>query len=123
MGTLEDWYRISQELKTLKQIELDMRRELFMEYFADPVEGTNVVDIDGGWQLVGGYPFTRTIDPAALDAVIEQLGNTLDNVVVFKPSLSVTGYRKLDDDARLILDQALVIKPGTPTLTIRKKGK
>lgn len=123
MGTLEEWYDLSRELKTLKERELTLRRELFAAYFTDPKEGTNTIEIEEGWELVGGYTFTRTIDPAALDAVVEQLGNVLDNVVVWKPSLSVTNYRKMNDADRHVLEQALVIKPGAPTLAIRKKQR
>lgn len=118
---LANWYEMSQELRTLRAKESALRKQIFGAAFDNPVEGTNNHELDDGYVLKAKYPLTRTIDEGALAAITEkltELGVHPDSLVKYKPELKVAPYRKLNDEQRKLFDQALIIKPGSPTLEI-----
>lgn len=121
------WYDLQNKLAALKDQEMALRQEIFAAQFPTPAEGVNSLDLPEGWTLKGTYKINRTIDEAALPAVLEALRKkklATEALVAYKPSLVIKGYRALSDDHRRILEQALVIKPGAPSLELiaPKKG-
>ena len=101
--------------------------EIFNSVFTEPKEGVNRVDIANGWKLKADYKYYRNIDEAALPAILKQLPEgSADRLVKYKPELKVRDYKALTEEQRKIFDEALVIKPGTPSLSIespKQKGK
>ena len=74
-----------------------------------------------GWKLKGTYKLTRSLDEAALPAVIAELHKhkvTTDQLITYKPNLNIATYRKLDPKWQRVLEQAMEIKPGAPTLEL-----
>lgn len=122
--TLEDlgtWYKMKEELDKLKTNELLLRRRLFRHYFPSPKEGTNTEKLPDGYQLKGTHKIDRKVDEAALatlTATMQEQGIRVDELFVYKPSLSMTGYKELTAEQRLLADQCLIIKPGAPSLAI-----
>lgn len=115
------WNDLQAKLASIKDEEMKLRKEIFEECFPSPTEGTAAVDMPGGWKLKGTYKLTRTLDEAALPAVIAQLHKhkvSTDQLITYKPSLSLSAYRKMDDKWRKVLEQAMEIKPGAPTLEL-----
>lgn len=116
---LDEWLQLKAELAAIKKREADLRQMLFEGAFPNPVEGTNTVALEDGTIVKGTYKISRNIDEAALPSVLEQMPEAVrDNLVAYKPSLSVAVYRKLTAEERKTFDQALIIKPGTPTLEV-----
>lgn len=129
------WQNKAKELEVIKAEELALRLEVFKMAFASPKEGMNNFDLGNGYTLKaehkynynlseskqprnGGEPFATT---KALNA-IEALGNEgkflAERVVNWKPELSIKEYRDLDQKYKALIDKALTITPGTPSLKI-----
>lgn len=124
MNTYErigEWVQLQRELVAVKEKELALRNIIFAELFPDPKEGTNTFDLPEGWKVKGTYKMTRTLDEAALPAVLETLRKkkvNVEDLIKYKPSLDTASYRKLADAHRSILEQAMTIKPATPSLEV-----
>jgi len=124
---LEQWYEMAAELKVLRAKEILLRKRIFASFFPTPSEGTNNYELAEDFVLKGKYPLERKIDEGAFDALQEKFRENeipTDDLVSYTPKLSLRDYRKLNDDNRLLFDQCLIIKPGSPALEITKpKGK
>lgn len=115
------WNDLQSKLASIKDEEMKLRKEIFEQCFPTPVEGTATVDMPEGWKLKGTYKLTRSLDEAALPAVIAELHKhkvATDQLITYKPSLSLSTYRKLDPKWQRVLEQAMEIKPGAPTLEL-----
>lgn len=118
---LGEWAAVTDQLASLKAYESALRKEIFTALFPTPCEGTNTVALPEGWRAKGTYVLNRTLDEAALPAVLEKLRSMqapVDLLVTYPPKLSVSTYRKLDAKAQRILEQAMETKPGMPGLEL-----
>jgi len=115
------WNELQKQLAAVKDQELKLRTEIFAAAFPAPIEGTNTSELPEGWELKGVYKLIRTLDEAALPAVLKELHKhkiNTDALVTYKPSLNIKGYRIMDSAFRPILEQAMEIKPGAPSLEL-----
>jgi hypothetical protein len=136
-GELAQWYELRETLAKVKQAEALLRARIYRHYFKDPKEGTNSVDIDDGTGAVlkAQRVIDRKVDVGAFDALRktqnEQWGDErisgavpgvpllkLDELVKWKPEVSITEYRKLTDNERAYFEQCLIIKDGSPQLEV-----
>jgi hypothetical protein len=136
-GELAQWYELRETLAKVKQAEALLRARIYRHYFKDPKEGTNSFDIDDGTGAVlkAQRVIDRKVDVGAFDALRktqnEQWGEQrtpgavpsvpllkLDELVKWKPEVSITEYRKLTDNERAYFEQCLVIKDGSPQLDV-----
>lgn len=116
---LAEWFRLSAELKSIQEKEAVLRKEVFATFFPNPREGTNTAVLADGHTLRATYKLTRSIDADALPPVLEQLGQgSREFLLKTKIGLNMGAYRKLTRDQQNIMDSALVIKPGTPSMKI-----
>lgn len=123
---LADWYELKEQLDTLRAKEMLMRKSIFSRLFPKPVEGTNKVDLADGFVLKATHKIDRKVDEAALANLKEEFFAEkipIDNLVRWKPDLSVSAYRKLNPVQVNLFDRALIIKEGSPTLEIVKPKK
>lgn len=118
---LGQWQDTKAELESLKRKEAQLRKLLFEGAFPNPVEGVNTITLVDGTIIKGTHKIARNIDEAALPAVLEKMPEGIrDSLVAYKPSLSTSAYRKLTAEERKIFDQALIVKPGMPTLEVTR---
>lgn len=123
---LSTWWNAFTEAEAAKEVikrEQELRKQVFEHYFENPQEGTNYLELPNGWRLKATYKLDRKIDEAALPAVKEQLkemGVNADSLVEYKPSLKTKLYRELTAEQMRIFDQALTIKPSSPTIELVK---
>lgn len=124
---LQEWQLALQaaaEVKPVIEKEQTLRKEVMAIFFPEPVEGTNKFPLAQGWELKGTHKIDRKVDEAALPAVQSQLremGVNPDPLVQMKPSLDTKAYRSLvqiNPEAAKVFEQALTIKPGSPTLEL-----
>lgn len=116
-----DWAAINVQLGKLKAQEMLLRMKIFKTMFPLPVEGTNSVPLTDGYVLKAKYPISRKVLVDVLAAQTKELkeaGIKLGELIVNKPELSVSAYRKLTADELKLFDQVLEIKPGSPQLEI-----
>ncbi len=125
-GELAEWFDMKSQLKKLKDKEILMRKKISTHFFPDPKEGTNRHNLGDGYDLVLNHSLNRSIDEGALNALASQLAEasvSVDAMVRTKPSLNKRAYNTLTEEQRQLFDQALVIKDGSPTLSIVKCKK
>ena len=118
---LAKWREISGQIRALGEQEMALRKELFGEAFATPVEGTNTLELAAGWKLKGVYKINRKVDETALPAIREKLasvGVSVDPLIKWSPDLEIRAYRAMSDATKSIFDQCLIIKPGAPALEL-----
>ena len=116
---LLEWHELHLRQKQLKDDEMELRLKLVGHFFPTPDEGTNTVDLGNDWKVKDKHAINRKCDEASFEAVFEKLPEgSKDRLIKYKPELVLKEYRKLPLREQKIFDQALIIKPGTPTLTL-----
>lgn len=118
---LSQWYTMQDELKKLRAAEMLLRQKIFKHFFPTPEEGTNNHELPDGWMLKGKHTVNRDIDQGAFQVLrqqFEEAGIHPDALVQYKPSLVKREYNTLTAEQRHLFDQALIVKPGSPSLEI-----
>lgn len=121
LAKLTLWQQTKAQAEQLVATEKRLREELFSVAFPAPVEGTNNVDLPEGWKLKGVLKINRTLDEAALPAVMDAVRGmnfNSDRLVRYKPELALKDYKALPENVRHVFDAALTIKPGLPTIEL-----
>lgn len=137
---LSKWYLLKKQLGEVKSAEAMMRSRIAKFFFPTPDEGTNTHPLkDGtGANLKMVHTIDRKVDEGELEALREAMAKAEDDpkdnlhgleldftkLVVWKPELKLSEYRKLTEAQRQVFDRILVVKPGMPQLdiTIPKRG-
>ena len=70
---LQEWYRLSAELKKLRAAEITLRKKIFGIAFPDPREGTNNFEIGDGYVLKATHTLNRDVDQGAFSALRDKL--------------------------------------------------
>lgn len=119
---LQEWFASKQELATAQAAEILLRKELVRFYFTAPKEGTNRIDIGGGFDLRLQHSLTRKIDEAAFASVtardIKKHKLDIDKLVEHVPKLKVTEFRNLTAEQEAFVMSFLDISEGSPQLAI-----
>jgi hypothetical protein len=127
VAKLQEWHQAvlaAQEAKKVVEAEQSLRKEVMALFFPEPVEGTNKFELEAGWSLKATHKIERKVDEAALPAVLQQLremGVNPDTLIRTKPDLDTKAYKSLvqiNPDAAHVFEQALTIKPGSPTVEL-----
>lgn len=121
LAKLTLWQQTKAQAEQLTATERRLREELFSVAFPAPTEGTNNIDLPEGWKLKGVLKINRTLDEAALPAVMEAVRGmnfNPDPLVKYKPELALRDYKALPENVRHVFDAALTIKPGLPTIEL-----
>lgn len=115
---LELWRKTTQDLASVKALEMKLRKELFKENFQAPAEGVNSIELQDGWQLKVNVPYTRSLDQDKAPGLLKALKKTAPDLIKTKYELSAAEYRKLDEATLTLVDAALTTKPGTPSMEL-----
>lgn len=119
---LQEWYQEKERLAALKVHEHLERVALSDYYFKDPREGTNRLDLGGGFDLKLDHGYNYKVDEADLDNVaaadIKKLKLPWDDLFVYKPELHLKTYRSLTAEQKKFVDGLLSIKPASPQLSV-----
>lgn len=123
---LADWYKLKKELADVKAKEMLLRMKIFKSIFPAPKEGTNNHDLADGYVLKAQWGYNREVDLGSFTVLKESFEKhniPADSLIQYKASLKKAEYNKLTEEERKLFDQALVIKPGSPTMEIVKPKK
>ena len=121
------WHQAQKNLEAAKAFESEARSKLVVALAesgaldSDILEGTINVQLPEKWKLKVVRKLNRTVDVAALSTIgplCIKNKISLDVVIRNKPELSVTEFKKLTEEQRKVVEMALTIKPGTPTLEL-----
>ena len=116
-----EWYALQNQMREIKEREMELRKKIFTFYFRDAVEGTNKLEMQDGYVLNAKRVINRSVDKGSLVTLTPELqaaGIKVDDLVEWKPSLKISAYRKLTEAQTQIFDQVLVVKDGSPSLEI-----
>lgn len=121
---LTKWNDLQEQLRKIKNEENLLRMKIWGGMFKDPKEGTNTVALHAGWELKG----TRTVNRKVLIEMVNAMavengpfhlaGIRAADLIEWKPELKIAEYRTLTAEQKLVFDQALEIKDGSPQLKI-----
>lgn len=120
-AALDRWQKINRQLTKLKGEEVELRQQLFSAAFPKPKEGTNNFELADGRLLKADYKINRSIDEEQWRILRTELmaeGIAADDIVTWKPSLSVGTYKKLTPAIRKRVDAAVTSKPGLPSFKV-----
>ena len=113
------WHKLAKLLAKYKKDESKARKFIEKALFSEAKVGTNTLELPEDWELKCVRKENVTVDEAALPAALAELGKGVeDRLIKWKPSLVAAEYKKLSDEEKEIIDQALVTKPGAPTMTL-----
>lgn len=122
---IESWYSTQLELKQLRKREVELRLEIVETLSTGEItEGTERIGIGHGKDLKITHKLTYKLDETdqldlALDKVAKVMGEEIaDRLVNFKPTLSVSEFKKLDDDVLKEFSKFVTTIPGTPSIEI-----
>lgn len=119
---LQTWFQKKQQLKTLKDHEYLERSALSEYYFPKPIEGTNRLELGGGFDLKLTHSYNRSPDEELLSQVkaadIKRLKLPWDDLFKYEPTLVKSVYNKLSTEQKAFVDGLLTIKPGSPQLDV-----
>lgn len=126
MNDLYKWFELRKQIEAFKAVttqEMFLRKKIAACLFPNPSEGTNTFELQDGTGAVVKYGHTieRKVDEGALTSLreeFEKVGISVDDLIRRKPELEKKAYNRLTDVQRSVFDQALLIKPGSPTLDI-----
>lgn len=139
---LAHWYNLKKQLSDIKAAESKLRRELFAFMFKDPVEGSNKFDLQDGYEVRATHVIDRTPKKELMEEfqqLVDRSRNPppgcndiltpeelavwdtvkLEELLRWKPELSVSAYRKLTPAQLNLFDRLLVIKEGSPQLDVK----
>jgi hypothetical protein len=106
--------------------EMELRKKVAACYFPTPKEGVNDVPLSDGFVMKLTHKVNRKIVVDALVASTDEFvkaGLPLADLVVNKPELSGTEYKKLTPEQQALFDKVLEIKPASPSIAITKPKK
>lgn len=123
--TVQRWVQLKDTIQHLQAEERALREGLFSGTFPSPREGVNSYDLPDGTVLKGTYVINRKLKE---DAYKENWSKIVQaakipsavatKLIRTKYELSVTPYKKLDEEQRKAVDGILEIKPGLPKLEL-----
>jgi hypothetical protein len=113
------WAEVAELQKKLKALEMTLRTELATHFCPNPKEGTNTVDLGQGWKVKVKHTLNRSVDEAALDAVLAEMPEgSKEALLKYKPDLKIAAYKALALSDKKVFDQAVTTKPGSPAMEL-----
>lgn len=126
-ATLSEWKKAKDKAAEYAAKELELRNALVAKYFPNGTEGTNTMTLDYGKALKADIKVNRSVDRAQLNALLEierpkgeesNILPLLDEVISYDPKVSVSAWKELAPEDKLLLADIITEKPGTPSLSI-----
>ena len=120
---LKNWYNLSEQLKDLRNKEMELRKELFAYYFPKPKLGINRIEIGGGYDLESTYKLDYKMDYDQFCDLCKLEGSPMafEEVVDYEPEFRLTRFKALPPEGQEFVMQALTVKPAAPSLSIVQK--
>ena len=116
---LSTWYEMSKLLKATKIREAELRRELCEEFIGNTPMVNGRVTVKGHqehFEFKAVQALTYRVDQAALETLWNNLTDLEKAAIVYKPSLSLTAYKKLPEDC--LIHEAVTSTLSMPTLQL-----
>ena len=116
MNIYEQWIEASARLKEAKAEELRLRNAICDTHLEDKLEGSKT-DRFGDLKITTTARLNRSIDTEVLDAIWDDLTLEEQDCVIYKPSLVLANYKRIEQSGGKLLE-AVTVKPGQASLKI-----
>jgi len=117
MNKYAEWLSMATRLKTLKNAEMKLRKELCAEIFEGKVNETKKTFKFEGYEITANNAVTYKLDAEGIEAVWEELPPDEKQVIQWKPALILAAYKKLPSYDCMVHDY-VTISPAAPTLKV-----
>lgn len=124
MELLSKWHEAQGALKTAKDVEAELRKQVVEEFFSQvpqDAEGTFSLPIGGGYKLKSQYKLSRKVNAEALQEIkadLEANGVDVDALVHWTPSVVMGQYRALSMEQKQLFDEVIESKQSMPSISI-----
>lgn len=113
------WSENQKAVAEFKTVEMEQRKLLDAELFANPKNGKNKHELPQGWSIESTHGTETKLDEAAYKLIESDLDDSIKDVCVnWKPSLDVRAYKKIPEKKRALLDEAVTTKPKAPSMKL-----
>lgn len=129
-AALDNWFQANEKAAAAIAAEKKAREEFAAAYFGNATEGTNTIELGFGKQLKVECRINRTIDKAQLEALKafaadeadqapdaialrKQVAALLEELIRYKPDLSITAFKALNEDQKKIVGDLVTEKLGS----------
>lgn len=112
----EQWQEAYSNLQKAKQAELMLRDAICASHLEDVLEGSRTTRF-GNLKITATAKLNRNIDADVLDALWNDLTPEEQDCVVYKPTLVLGAYKKIEDTCAK-LGEAVTVKPGQAALKV-----
>jgi hypothetical protein len=117
---IQERQEILEWLDTAKAREMELRIAISAALFQAPKEGVNRLNTADN-HIKYDHKLNYTVDETCVAKILLKMPEHLrDTLIKVKYTLSKSVYNTLPKHLQKIFNQALIIKPGTPSLTITK---
>lgn len=119
MGKIQEWGKLTMQLKAMKEQELNLRKEICDDLFEGRVGEFSVKTLVDGVPVKATSKLNRKLDEASLSVIWDDLSPEEQACIKHKPALQVGPFKKLEKDDKVdLLHEAITVVPATPTLEI-----
>ena len=120
MQLVAQWQTAEERLRMYKNLEAQLRQQIIDEVFTSSSdEGTDTIELNRGYKLVSRKSLAYSLKGPG-EVVADAVSELPNDLVRWKPELSVSVYRTLSEEQKAQLNPVLEIKPARPTLEIRE---
>lgn len=118
------WYKAKEDLAAAKAHELDLRKQVIAENFGEITSvGTKKQKLGHTADLVLTVPAKADVNLEKFESMrgyLEAQGLIGDDSLFrLKPSVSLTAYKYLEDSVKIVVDDIITHKLGSPTLDVK----
>jgi hypothetical protein len=133
------WWSAHKTADEAVATEMEARMALFRYFYkeSDPkcnLSGREKFGMPSGWVLEIQRRLNYSVDVAALDSIRKAVAAlpvdpdsgeiaSIEAAIKYRLEVSESGYRDLRHDAKALLNEALTVKPGAPSLKLEYKEK
>jgi len=116
---LADYVEAKASADRFKKLENELRIKIVEQFFPTAGEGTHNSTFKG-LELKATVRYNYKFDLDELKMIEEMLNENEAACVRRRPSLDLTKFKALDPDDKVLIEDAIIITPGLPTLTVKE---
>lgn len=113
---VKTWIIISEQLKQIKKIELELRNKICDKVLEEQTKGSKTETI-GSYVMTATAKTNKTIDKDLLKSLWSDLSKDEKSCFEFNPKLIEKNYKEIDEESNI--HRVIEEKPGTPSLKLK----
>jgi hypothetical protein len=117
MSLLSRYIDAKSNLDHFKKLEAELRIQMLEEVFPSASAGTHNFEMEG-YKIKGVFKNNTRIDLKHFKSIEGELSAEELDCIRFKPELDMRKYNATSEDERSLLDEAVVVSPAMPTISI-----